>query len=142
MLIQKSSIMDKFMLAALDEAKSGMEEKGMPIGSVLVLNGNIIGRGRNQWHQKGSVILHAEMDAIENAGKLTPEEYRSSIMYTTLSPCQMCSGTIVYLGISKVVIADNQTVMGAEEFLKSHGVELSYQESSESKLLFEQYKSL
>ena len=134
--------MDKYMLAALEEAKSGMQENGMPIGSVLVLDGNIIGRGRNQWHQKGSVILHAEMDAIENAGKLTPEEYGSSIMYTTLSPCQMCSGTIVYLGISKVIIADNETVIGAEDFLKTHGVELLYQESSECRLLFEKYKSL
>ena len=130
------------MLAALEEAKSGLQENGMPIGSVLVLDGNIIGRGRNQWHQKGSVILHAEMDTIENAGKLTPEEYERSIMYTTLSPCQMCSGTIVYLGISKVIIADNEIVMGAEDFLKTHGVELLYQESSECRLFFEKYKSL
>ncbi|MHA2169910.1 MAG: nucleoside deaminase [Candidatus Kariarchaeaceae archaeon] len=133
--------MEKFMQAALDEAKFGMQENGMPIGSVLVLDGKIIGRGRNQWHQKGSVILHAEMDAIENAGKLSPEEYGQSIIYTTLSPCQMCSGTIVYLGIAKVVIADNETVMGAEDYLRHNGVELGYQRSSECIQLFEEYKS-
>ncbi|UCG04737.1 MAG: nucleoside deaminase [Candidatus Heimdallarchaeota archaeon] len=123
--------MDEFMQAAVQEAKLGFEENGLPIGSVLVLDGKIVGRGRNQRNQKGSVILHAEMDAIENAGILLPEEYKRSVLYTTLSPCQMCSGTIVYLQISKVVIADNTTILGAENFLKSHGVILEYQENEE-----------
>ncbi|MFX0124422.1 MAG: nucleoside deaminase [Candidatus Hodarchaeota archaeon] len=127
--------MDEFMQAAVQEAKLGFEENGIPIGSVLVLDGKIIGRGRNQRNQKESVILHAEMDAIENAGILLPEDYKRSVLYTTLSPCQMCSGTIVYLQIPKVIIADNKTIMGAEDFLKSHGVILEYQESEECKEL-------
>ncbi|MFX0050362.1 MAG: nucleoside deaminase [Candidatus Hodarchaeota archaeon] len=133
--------MDDFMKAAINEAKSGFEENGLPIGSVLVLKGKIIGRGRNQRYQKGSVILHAEMDAIENAGILSPEEYQQSVLYTTLSPCLMCSGTIVYLQIPKVVIADNKTIMGAEDFLKSKGIILEYQESKECQELLLQYKS-
>lgn len=132
--------MDDFMKAAVHEARLGLEENGMPIGSVLVLKGKIIGRGRNQRHQKGSVILHAEMDAIENAGILSPEEYQQSILYTTLSPCLMCSGTIVYLQIPKVVIADNKTIKGAEDFLKSHGILLEYQESKECQELLLQYQ--
>ncbi|MFX0184292.1 MAG: nucleoside deaminase [Candidatus Hodarchaeota archaeon] len=133
--------MDEFMEAAVKEARLGFEEKGMPIGSVLVLDGKIIGRGRNQRNQKGSVILHAEMEAIENAGILTPEDYKRSVMYTTLSPCQMCSGTIVYLQIPKVVIADNETIMGAEDFLKSHGVILEYQDNEECKELLRKYET-
>lgn len=127
--------MDEFMEAAVQEARLGFEENGLPIGSVLVLDGKIVGRGRNQRNQKGSVILHAEMDAIENAGILLPEQYQRSILYTTLSPCQMCSGTIVYLQIPKVVIADNTTILGAEDFLKSHGIILEYQENYECKEL-------
>ncbi|MHA2225089.1 MAG: nucleoside deaminase [Candidatus Hodarchaeales archaeon] len=130
---------DEFMQAAVQEAILSFEEKGMPIGSVLVLDGKVIGRGRNQRHQKGSVILHAEMDAIENAGILLPEDYKRSVLYTTLSPCQMCSGTIVYLQIPKVVIADNETIRGAEDFLKSHGIILEYQENEECKELLRKY---
>ena len=114
----------EFMEIAVDEAKKGLEEGGRPIGSLLVLDGKIIGRGRNQGMQKGSVILHAEMDAIENAGRLTREEYVRSTIYTTLSACLMCSGTIVYLGIQRVVSADNTSVMGAEDFLLKNGIEL------------------
>jgi cytosine deaminase len=132
--------MDKFMKAAVQEAKLGIEEKGLPIGSVLVLDEEIIGRGRNQRKQKGSVILHAEMDAIEDAGVLSPEEYQRSVLYTTLSPCLMCSGTIVYLQIPRVVIADNESIMGAEDFLKSNGVTLEYQNSEESKALLAKYR--
>ena len=127
------------MKAAVHEAKLGVEEKGLPIGSVLVLDGEIIGRGRNQRNQKGSVILHAEMDAIENAGLRTSEEYQRSVLYTTLSPCLMCSSTIVYLKIPHVVIADNETIMGAEEFLKSHGVILEYQKSQEMNKILSKY---
>jgi cytosine deaminase len=132
--------MDKFMKAAVQEAKLGVEENGLPIGSVLVLDGEIIGRGRNQRNQKGSVILHAEMDAIENAGILSPEEYQRSVLYTTLSPCLMCSGAIIYLQIPRVVIADNESIMGAEHFLKSNGVILEYQNSEESKALIAKYR--
>ena len=132
--------MDKFMKAAVQEAKLGIEEDGLPIGSVLVLDEEIIGRGRNQRNQKGSVILHAEMDAIENAGILSPEEYQRSVLYTSLSPCLMCSGTIVYLQIPRVVIADNESIMGAEHFLKLNGVTLEYQNSEESKVLLAKYR--
>ncbi len=128
------------MEAAVQEARLGFDEKGWPIGSVLVLDRKIIGRGRNQRHQKGSVILHAEMDAIENAGPLHPEDYKKTVLYTTLSPCQMCAGTIVYLQIPKVVIADNETIMGAEDFLKSHGVILEYQDNEECKELLRKYQ--
>jgi cytosine deaminase len=134
--------MDQYMDAAVQEARLGFKEKAIPIGSVLVLDGEIIGRGRNQRVQKRSVILHAEMDAIENAGILDPEDYKRSILYTTLSPCQMCSGTIVYLQIPKVIIADNESIMGAEDFLKSHGVILEYQENEECKELFRKYQAL
>ena len=114
----------EFMEIAVEEAKKGLEEGGRPIGSLLVLDGKIVGRGRNQGFQKGSVILHAEMDAIENAGRLSKEEYARSTIYTTLSACLMCSGTIVYLGIPRVVSADNTNVMGAEEFLINQGIDL------------------
>ncbi|MCH8908881.1 MAG: nucleoside deaminase [Candidatus Heimdallarchaeota archaeon] len=125
----------KYMREAIKEAELGLSEGGVPIGSVLVLEGKIIGRGRNQRVQKHSVILHAEMDAIENAGQRTPEEYQRSIMYTTLSACQMCSGTIVYLGIRTVVMAENENARGAEEFLKEHNVELINLDLSEMKEL-------
>ncbi|MHA2253548.1 MAG: nucleoside deaminase [Candidatus Kariarchaeaceae archaeon] len=131
--------MDKFMEAAIQEAKLGISEGGMPIGSVLVLDGKIVGRGRNLRHQKGSVILHAEMDAIENTGRLTPEEYERSTIYTTLSPCQMCSGTIVYLNIKTVIMAENETVKGAEDFLLTHGVKLINLDLNECKILMKEY---
>lgn len=129
----------EFMEIAIEEAKKGLEEGGRPIGSLLVLDGKIVGRGRNQGIQKGSVILHAEMDAIENAGKLTREEYARSTIYTTLSACLMCSGTIVYFGIPRVVSADNTNVMGAEEFLKENGVELITNDHREMIEIFRNY---
>lgn len=129
----------EFMELTIEEAKKGLEDGGRPIGSLLVLDGKIVGRGRNQGIQKGSVILHAEMDAIENAGRLTREEYARSTIYTTLSACLMCSGTIVYLGISRVVSAENTNIMGAEEFLKSNGVELITTNNSEMIELFGKY---
>lgn len=129
----------EFMEIAIEEAKKGLEEGGRPIGSLLVLDGKIVGRGRNQGIQKGSVILHAEMDAIENAGKLTKEEYARSTIYTTLSACLMCSGTIVYFGIPRVVSADNTNVMGAEEFLKENGVELITNDHGEMIEIFRNY---
>lgn len=117
-------MMDEFMQAAYEEALQGYREGGIPIGSVLVLDGKIIGRGHNRRVQRGSAVLHAEMDALENAGRLAPEEYRCATIYTTLSPCDMCSGAILLYKIPRVVIGENQTFLGAEELLKSRGVEL------------------
>jgi len=116
--------MDEFVLAAINEAKIGIEEGGIPIGSVLVHNGKIIGRGHNRRIQKGSPILHGEMDALENAGRQAAKVYQESVLYTTLSPCAMCSGAILLYGIPKVIIGENKTYMGEEELLKSRGVEV------------------
>ena len=112
------------MQAAIDEARQGLEEGGIPIGSVLVHGGKIIGRGHNRRVQKGSAILHGEMDALENAGRLSASVYRQSTIYTTLSPCAMCSGSVLLYGIPKVVIGENTTFMGEEALLRSRGVEL------------------
>jgi cytosine deaminase len=116
--------MDKFMEAAIEEAELGLKTHGIPIGSVLVHNGAIIGRGHNQRIQKDSVVLHAEMDAIENAGRLPAIVYRQSILYTTLSPCAMCSGAIIFYRIPTVIIGENSTLVGEEELLKSRGVDV------------------
>lgn len=116
--------MDRFMEAALAEAKKGMETGGIPIGSVLVHNDEIIGRGHNQRVQKGSATLHGEMDALENAGRQPASVYKNSVLYTTLSPCPMCTGAILLYGIPRVVIGENKTFMGEEELLKSRGVDV------------------
>jgi creatinine deaminase len=116
--------MDKFIEAAIEEARAGLAEGGIPIGSVLVHQGRIIGRGHNRRVQRGSAILHAEMDALENAGRQPASVYRESVLYTTLSPCAMCSGAILLYGIPKVVIGENQTFLGEEALLKSRGVEV------------------
>ena len=116
--------MDEFMQAAIAEARLGMQEGGIPIGSVLVHQGRIIGRGHNRRVQQGSAILHGEMDALENAGRLPAQVYRESVIYTTLSPCPMCTGAILLYGIPKVVIGENQTFMGGEDLLRARGVEL------------------
>lgn len=114
--------MDKFMQAAIEEAKIGLAEGGIPIGSVIVYQGEIIGRGHNQRVQCGSAILHGEMSAFENAGRQPAEVYKASVLYTTLSPCAMCTGAILLYGIPKVVIGENLTFMGEEGLLKSRGV--------------------
>lgn len=114
--------MDQFMQAAIEEAQKGLEEGGIPIGSVIVHNGKIIGRGHNRRVQKGSAILHGEMDALENAGRQPASVYKESVLYTTLSPCSMCSGAILLYGIPKIIIGENITFMGEEELLKSRGV--------------------
>ena len=114
--------MDIYLQAAIDEAQQGLAEGGIPIGSVLVHNGIIIGRGHNRRVQQGSAILHGEMDALENAGRLPASVYKESVLYTTLSPCAMCTGAILLYGIPKVVIGENRTFMGEEELLKSRGV--------------------
>ncbi|MCP5050677.1 MAG: nucleoside deaminase [bacterium] len=116
--------MDQFMAAAIEEARLGLQEGGIPIGSVLVHKGQIIGRGHNKRFQQGSVVLHGEMDALENAGRQPAKVYRECTIYTTLSPCPMCSGAIRLYEIPKVVIGENQTFMGDEETLNAHGVEL------------------
>ena len=116
--------MDKFMNAAIEEAELGLKAKGIPIGSVLVHKGVIIGRGHNQRIQRGSAVLHAEMHALENAGRLPANIYRESILYTTLSPCAMCSGAIILYKIPAVVIGENSTFLGEEELLKNRGVRI------------------
>jgi cytosine deaminase len=123
--------MDKFMQAAMDEAKTGLDEGGIPIGSVRVHKGKIIGRGHNRRVQKDSVILHGEMDALENAGRQDARTYRESVLYTTLSPCPMCSGAIVLYGIPKVVIGENSTFMGEEEWLKTHSITIKVLQDKE-----------
>ena len=116
--------MDQFMQAALEEARQGLAEGGIPIGSVLVIDGKIVGRGHNRRVQKGSAILHAEMDCFENAGRLKASDYQKATLYSTLSPCDMCSGTALLYKIPKIVIGENQTFQGPEEYVRSRGVEL------------------
>ena len=116
--------MDVFFEAAVAKAKKGESEGGIPIGSVLVHEGRIIGQGYNRRVQRGSAILHGEMDALENAGRLPAKVYQNSVIYTTLSPCVMCTGAILLYGIPKVIIGENQTFMGAEDLLRQNGVEV------------------
>lgn len=114
--------MDAFLAAAIAEAEAGLAEGGIPIGSVLVHEGKILGRGHNRRVQRGSAILHGEMDALENAGRQPAAIYSRSVIYTTLSPCAMCSGAILLYGIPRVVVGENQTFMGEEELLRQRGV--------------------
>jgi cytosine deaminase len=117
-------VTDEFLSAAIEEARAGEREGGIPIGSVLVHDGRIIGRGHNRRVQRGSAILHGEMDALENAGRHPAAVYRRSVIYTTLSPCAMCSGAILLYGIPRVVVGENQTFLGEEAWLRSRGVEV------------------
>jgi len=123
--------MDPFLQAAIAEAATGFAEGGIPIGSVLVRQGIILGRGHNRRMQQGNPVLHGEMDALQNAGRLPAHIYRECTLYTTLSPCPMCSGAILLYGIPKVVIGENHTFMGEEELLKSRGVQLEVAQSKE-----------
>ena len=116
--------MDKYLAAAIAEARKGQAAGGIPIGSVLVIDGRIAGRGHNQRIQKNSSVLHAEMDCLENAGRLTASDYRNAVIYSTLSPCDMCSGAILLYGIAKVVVGENRTFQGPEEYLRSRGVQV------------------
>lgn len=116
--------MDRYMQAAMEEAETGLAEGGIPIGSVIVHREKIIGRGHNRRVQRGSAILHGEMDAFENAGRQPASVYAESVLYTTLSPCAMCSGAMVLYGIRKVVVGENQTFLGEESWLRSRGVEV------------------
>ena len=122
---------DLFLEAAIEEARLGLKEGGIPIGSVLVLEGKIIARGHNRRIQKDSAILHAEMDCIENAGRLTAKQYQRCTLYSTLSPCDMCSGTALLYKIPKVVVGENLTFQGPEAYLKSRGVDLQIVNNSE-----------
>jgi cytosine deaminase len=115
---------DPFLAAAIASAEQGLRERGIPIGSVIVAQGKIIGRGHNRRVQKGSAVLHAEMDALENAGRQPASVYREAILYTTLSPCAMCSGAILLYGIPRVIIGENKTFVGEEALLASRGVSL------------------
>jgi cytosine/creatinine deaminase len=116
--------MDEFLRAALEEAEAGFAEGGIPIGSVLVHRGHILGRGHNRRVQKGSAILHGEMDALENAGRQPARVYRECVIYTTLSPCAMCSGAILLYGIPRVIVGENRTFVGEEALLRSRGVQV------------------
>lgn len=131
--------MDKFYQAAFEEAENGYNEGGIPIGSVLVYRGEIIGRGHNRRVQQGSAILHGEMDALENAGRLTAEVYQESTLYTTLSPCAMCTGAILLYKIPKLVIGENNTFVGEEDHLRSRGVEVTVLEDEKSIQLMKRF---
>jgi cytosine deaminase len=122
---------DPFLQAAIKEAQQGLAEGGIPIGSVIVHRGTIIGRGHNRRVQKGSAVLHGEMDAFENAGRQPASVYRESVLYTTLSPCAMCSGAILLYGIPKVVIGENQTFLGEEALLRGRGVDVEVLQDAE-----------
>lgn len=131
--------MDQFLQAAIDEAKQGLAEGGIPIGSVLVIDGTIVGRGHNQRVQKRSAVLHAEMDCLENAGRLIAREYARAILYSTLSPCDMCSGTVLLYGIPRVVVGENRTFQGPEDYLRSRGVELVIADHPGCRQLMQQF---
>ena len=131
--------MDQFLQAAIDEARQGLAEGGIPIGSVLVIDGRIVGRGHNRRIQKGSAILHAEMDCLENAGRLKAADYRRSTLYSTLSPCDMCSGTALLYGIPRIVIGENRTFQGPEDYVRSRGVELTIVDDDECVRLMREF---
>ena len=129
--VHLSGTMDAFMQAAIDEARKGLAEGGIPIGAVLVIGGKIVGRGHNRRVQEESPTLHAEIDCLENAGRLTAKEYRQAVLYSTLSPCDMCTGAILLYKIPRVIVGENQTFLGAEELLRSRGVEVTVMDDPE-----------
>lgn len=123
--------MDQFLQAAIDEAKKGLQEGGIPIGSVLVIDGKIVGRGHNKRLQDGSAILHAEMDCLENAGRMPASKYKRATLYSTLSPCSMCSGAALLYKIPKIIIGENRTFKGPEEYVRSLGVQVEVLDNQE-----------
>lgn len=131
--------MDEFLQAAIEEAKKGAAEGGIPIGSVLVIDGRIVGRGHNRRVQQGSAVLHAEMDCLENAGRLRAADYRRATLYSTLSPCDMCSGAVLLYGIPRVVVGENRTFRGPEEYVRSRGVALEVVDDPECRRLMEAF---
>lgn len=130
---------DTFLLAAIAEARKGREAGGIPIGSVLVIDGRIIGRGHNQRVQKGSTVLHAEMDCLENAGRLGASDYRRAVLYSTLSPCDMCSGAILLYGIPTVVVGENRNFAGPEDYLRRRGVDLRVEDDPVCRQLMQEF---
>ena len=131
--------MDEYLAAAIEEARQGQSAGGIPIGSILVIDGRIVGRGHNQRIQKGSSVLHAEMDCLENAGRLSAADYQHAVLYTTLSPCDMCSGAILLYGIPKVVIGENKTFQGPEDHLRSRGVDLEILDDDECRQMMRDF---
>jgi len=131
---------DLFLEAAIEEARAGLSEGGIPIGSVLVIDGRIVGRGHNQRVQKRSPVLHAEMNCLENAGRLQPGDYRRAMLYSTLSPCDMCSGAILLYKIPSVVVGENRTFRGPEEYLRSRGVEVVVCDDAACVALMDQFQ--
>ncbi len=125
--------------AAIEEARKGLNEGGIPIGAVLVIDDEIVGRGHNRRVQRGSPILHAEMDCLENAGRLAASDYEHATLYSTLSPCDMCSGAILLYGIPKVVVGENRTLRGPEEYVRSRGVELTIVDDPECRRLMTEF---
>ncbi|VAW48161.1 Cytosine deaminase [hydrothermal vent metagenome] len=125
------ALTDEFLQAAIDEAKKGLATGGIPIGSVLVIDGKIVGRGHNQRVQKGSAVLHAEMDCFENAGRIKAADYKRATLYSTLSPCDMCSGTALLYGIPRVVVGENKTFQGPEDYVRSRGVDVQVVDNQE-----------
>jgi creatinine deaminase len=130
---------DLFLKKAIEEARLGLAEGGIPIGSVLVIGGEIVGRGHNRRVQNGSAILHAEMDCLENAGRLSPADYRGSTLYSTLSPCDMCSGTALLYRIPRIVIGENRTFRGPEDYVRSRGVMLEIVDDAECIRMMEEF---
>ncbi len=135
----RRAVTDPFLHAAIEEAEAGLAEGGIPIGSVLVHAGAILGRGHNRRVQRGSAILHGEMDALENAGRQPASVYRESVLYTTLSPCAMCSGAILLYGIPRVVVGENRTFLGEEELLRSRGVRVEIVQDETCNRLMRQF---
>lgn len=131
--------MDPFLKMAIDEARQGLAEGGIPIGSVLVIDGQVVGRGHNRRVQNGSAILHAEMDCLENAGRLRPAEYRRAVLYSTLSPCDMCSGTALLYRIPQIIIGENRTFRGPEDYVRSRGVTLEILDDEECVQLMREF---
>ena len=133
--------MDAFLQLAIDEARQGLAEGGIPIGSVLVVDGQVVGRGHNRRVQQGSAILHAEMDCLENAGRLKASDYRRAVLYSTLSPCDMCSGTALLYGIPKIVVGENRTFQGPEDYVRSRGVDVEIVDNAQCVTLMREFIS-
>ncbi len=129
----------EFLAAAITEARAGLAEGGIPIGAVLVIDGKIVGRGHNRRVQKGSAILHAEMDCLENAGRLKAADYRRATLYSTLSPCDMCSGTALLYGIRRIVIGENRTFRGPEDYVRSRGVTIDVVDDADCEQLMRDF---
>lgn len=136
---QQEIRMDPFLQVAIEEARAGLAEGGIPIGSALVIDGKVVGRGHNRRVQQGSAILHAEMDCLENAGRLKARDYQRATLYSTLSPCDMCSGTALLYKIPRIIIGENQTFQGPEGYVRSRGVELTILQNAECIALMREF---